>query len=106
MTMNKTEVVIEMNNKKTDFTISEFGKKARVSVRTLRFYEEIGLLVPVRKNSSGHRLYGLAELAKLQQIQSLKFLGYSLREIIDFMGSETSEFVRLEMSLPLQQKKG
>src|SRR5690625_4307161 len=97
MYVNKTEVVTEMDNKKPAFTISEFGKQARVSVRTLRYYEEIGLLVPMRKNSSGHRLYGLIELAKLQQIQSLKFLGYSLREIIDFMGSETSEFVRLDM---------
>lgn len=104
MTMNKTEVFTEMDNKKTDFTISEFGKQARVSVRTLGFYEEKGLLVPVRKNSSGHRLYGLAELAKLQQIQSLKFLGYSLQEIKDLMGSEESAFVRLEKSLTLQHR--
>lgn len=61
-----------MKNQGPAFTISEFGKRARITVRTLRFYEELGLLVPAQQNSSGHRLYGLAELAKLQQIQSLK----------------------------------
>lgn len=104
MYVNKTEVVTEMDNKKPAFTISEFGKQARVSVRTLRYYEEIGLLVPMRKNSSGHRLYGLIELAKLQQIQSLKFLGYSLQEIKDLMGNNANAFVQLEKSLPLQLK--
>lgn len=104
MIKNKTEVVSEMDNKKSDFTISEFGKQARVSVRTLRFYEEIGLLVSMRKNSSGHRLYGLVELAKLQQIQSLKFLGYSLQEIKDLMESDACVFVQLEKSLPMQHR--
>lgn len=64
-----------MENNETTFTIGEFGRRARITVRTLRFYEELELLISPRQNSAGHRLYGLAELAKLQQIQSLKFLG-------------------------------
>lgn len=98
------EVVIKMDNKTPFYTISEFGKHARVSVRTLRFYEELGILVPGQRNRSGHRLYGLTELAKLQQIQSLKFLGYSLQEIKDLIKNEADAFGHLEHTLPLQHK--
>lgn len=93
-----------MKNQEPAFTISEFGSRARVTVRTLRFYEELGLLVPSQKNSSGHRLYGLEELAKLQQIQSLKFLGYSLQEVKNLMADDPDAFTQLEKSLPLQHK--
>lgn len=86
------------------FTIGEFGKRARITVRTLRFYEEVGLLVPTQKNSAGHRLYGLEELAKLQQIQALKFLGYSLQKIKDMMGNEANALAQLEKSLPMQHR--
>ncbi|MFC4402998.1 MerR family transcriptional regulator [Gracilibacillus xinjiangensis] len=93
-----------MGNQEPVFTISEFGKRAKITVRTLRFYEELGLLVPEQKNSSGHRLYGLAELVKLQQIQSLKFIGYSLQEIKNLMENDTNALTQLEKSLPLQHK--
>lgn len=92
-----------MQNQESEFTISEFGRKARITVRTLRFYEELGLLVPDKANNSGHRLYGMTELAKLQQIQSLKFLGYSLQEIKNLIGNEDTVF-QLEKSLPSQHK--
>jgi len=93
-----------MDNQEPVFTISEFGKRARITVRTLRFYEELGLLVATQKNKAGHRLYGLAELAKLQQIQSLKFIGYSLQEIANLIGEDTDALTQLENSLPLQHK--
>ncbi|WP_394184116.1 MerR family transcriptional regulator [Metabacillus halosaccharovorans] len=91
-----------MENQEPFFTISEFGKRARITVRTLRFYEEIGLLKPTQQNSSGHRLYGLTELAKLQLIQSLKFLGYSLQEIKKLIENDTDAVAQLNKSLPLQ----
>ncbi|WP_175640401.1 MerR family transcriptional regulator [Metabacillus schmidteae] len=91
-----------MENQEPFFTISEFGKRARITVRTLRFYEEIGLLNPTQQNSSGHRLYGLTELAKLQQIQSLKFLGYSLQGIKELIKNDTDAVTQLNKSLPLQ----
>ncbi|WP_062049700.1 MerR family transcriptional regulator [Bacillus sp. JCM 19034] len=93
-----------MENQEQTFTISEFGRRARITVRTLRFYEELGLLVPSRQNHLGHRIYGLGELAKLQQIQSLKFLGYSLQEIKSLLQSESKSVEHLEQSLPLQLK--
>lgn len=93
-----------MENQEHVYTISEFGKNARTTVRTLRFYEELGLLTPVKHNKSGHKLYGFEDLAKLQQIQSLKFLGYSLQEIKSLMDNDSDVSKQLEKSLPWQHK--
>jgi DNA-binding transcriptional MerR regulator len=61
--------------------IGDLAKRAGVSVRTLHYYDEIGLLCPVRVTASKHRVYGPAELARLQQIKSLRQLGFSLDEV-------------------------
>jgi DNA-binding transcriptional MerR regulator len=56
------------------------AKRTGLSVRALHHYDEIGLLQPSRLTDSGHRLYGQAELVRLQQIKSLRQLGFSLDE--------------------------
>jgi DNA-binding transcriptional MerR regulator len=66
------------------YRITEFARKASVSVRTLRYYDKLGLLVP-KHNQSGHRLYTDEDLIQLQYILSLKFLGFSLKEIKNFL---------------------
>jgi len=93
-----------MGNQELEFTISEFGKRTRTTVRTLRFYEELGLLTPAKRNGSGHKLYGFEDLAKLQQIQSLKFLGYSLQEIKNLLDNNSDAQNQLKNSLPFQHK--
>ncbi|MFF2794075.1 MerR family transcriptional regulator [Lysinibacillus xylanilyticus] len=70
------------------FHINEFKKLSGVSVRTLRYYDEIGLLKPVSKTEGGHRLYTNTELKKLQQIQFLKTIGFQLSEIKMMLESE------------------
>jgi MerR family transcriptional regulator, thiopeptide resistance regulator len=50
-------------------------------VRTLRYYDRVGLLSPSVRTEAGHRRYSDADLARLQQILALKFLGFSLDEI-------------------------
>jgi len=50
-------------------------------VRALHHYEEVGLLTPSGRTESGHRLYAWAEVLRLQQIASLRALGFSLAEI-------------------------
>jgi DNA-binding transcriptional MerR regulator len=52
-----------------------------VSVRTLRYYDREGLLAPSRRTEAGYRLYTDDDLARLEQILALKFLGFSLDEI-------------------------
>jgi len=59
-----------------------------VSVRTLRYYDKIGLLKPASKTQGGHRLYSNTELKKLQQIQFLKTIGFQLSEIKIMLESE------------------
>lgn len=93
-----------MDTQELVFTISEFGKRTTTTVRTLRFYEELGLLVPTKRNASGHKLYGFEDLTKLQQIQSLKFLGYSLQEIKNLIENESDVAQQLEKSLHWQHK--
>jgi len=61
--------------------IGDLAKRTGVSVRTLHYYDEIGLLHPKTVTSSRHRVYGPAELVRLQQIKSLRRLGFSLEEV-------------------------
>ncbi|GAF66773.1 putative transcriptional regulator [Bacillus sp. TS-2] len=86
------------------YTIGEFGAKTGLSSRTLRFYEELGILYPKQRNQNGHRLYGLEELATLQRIQSLKFIGYSLQEIKEILSSEKITLESFANTLPVQKK--
>ncbi len=62
-------------------TIHTVSKQTGISVRTLRYYEEIGLLLPTTRTDGGHRIYGENELKTLQQIVFLKALGFKLKEI-------------------------
>ena len=61
--------------------VGDLAKQTGLSVRTLHYYDEIGLLQPRDVTSSGHRVYGADELARLQRIKSLRQLGFSLDEI-------------------------
>ena len=63
------------------YTTSQFAQKAAVTARTVRFYDNVGLLSPSRTTEAGHRLYSDEDLWSLQQILALKFLGFSLEEI-------------------------
>lgn len=63
------------------YRTGQFARKVGVSVRTLRYYDNVGLLSPTRHTDAGYRLYTGADLPRLQQILALKFLGFSLDEI-------------------------
>jgi DNA-binding transcriptional MerR regulator len=69
-------------------TIGQLAKRTGVTIRTLRYYDKIGLLQPSDHNEGGHRLYSFKDLKRLQQIQSLKFIGFSLKDISDFLVAE------------------
>jgi DNA-binding transcriptional MerR regulator len=64
-------------------TIAEVCARTGLSARTVRYYEELGLLPGVRRRAGGRRVYGADELARLGFIQRLKALGLSLVEIRD-----------------------
>ncbi len=64
-----------------EYTIQKLASLAGVSTRTLRYYDEIGILKPARINSSGYRIYGQAEVNRLQQILFYRELGVGLDSI-------------------------
>jgi DNA-binding transcriptional MerR regulator len=64
-----------------EYTVQKLSSLAGVSTRTLRYYDEIGILKPARINSSGYRIYGQAEVDRLQQILFYRELGVSLESI-------------------------
>ena len=64
-----------------EYTVQKLAGLAGISTRTLRYYDEIGLLKPGRVNSSGYRIYSQAEVDRLQQILFYRELGISLDSI-------------------------
>lgn len=63
--------------------VAAVARRTGVSVRTLHYYEELGLLRPSRQAGSGHRVYSLDDIQRLQQIRSLQQLGMSLSDIAE-----------------------
>ncbi|MDO4510908.1 MAG: MerR family transcriptional regulator [Bacteroidales bacterium] len=69
---------------KQKLKIGEFSKLMQVTVKTLRHYEQRGLLVPDEvDDASGYRFYSLSQMQRLGSIRTLKDLGFSLEEIKD-----------------------
>jgi DNA-binding transcriptional MerR regulator len=62
-------------------TVHEVAALAGVSTRTLRYYDELGLLPPAAATDAGYRLYADADLARLQRILFLRELGFPLKDI-------------------------
>lgn len=85
------------------YTTTEFAKKAHVSVRTIRYYDNIGLLKPSCRDSNGGRCYTNDDFFGLQKILSLKFFGFSLKEIEqltrDMASKEAAEIFNLQIKL-------
>ena len=63
------------------YTSGQFAKKAHVTLRAIRYYDKQNILKPSARTAAGARLYTDADLAKLQQILLLKYLGFSLEDI-------------------------
>lgn len=64
-----------------EYTVQRLAALAGISARTLRYYDEIGILKPARINSSGYRIYGGKEVDLLQQILFYRELGVGLEDI-------------------------
>ncbi|MBB6669875.1 MerR family transcriptional regulator [Cohnella nanjingensis] len=65
----------------TQWKVGELAKLTGLTVRTLRFYDQIGLLSPTGYSDGGYRLYEEPDLSRLQQVLALKELGLQLDEI-------------------------
>jgi len=86
---------------------NRFAKKSGVTVRTLHHYDCIGLLKPSEHIGVGFRLYRDGDFARLQQIVTLKFIGFPLKEIkrlIEKKGSGLPAALRAQR-MTLEQKR-
>ena len=81
------------------YLVKEFAELTKVTVRTLHYYDEIGLLEPSFQKENGYRVYTDADLLKLQQVVTLKFMGFSLdevKEILDRKGYEAAKSLKIQ----------
>ncbi len=72
-------------------TVHEVAKLAGVSARTLRYYDQVGLLSPAEVSPAGYRLYNMEALKRLQQILFLRELDFPLRDIGPMLSMEAAD---------------
>lgn len=84
------------------YTTGEIAKMAGVTTRTIRYYDNKGILSPSSHNSSGHRLYTESDFIKLKRILALKYLGLSLEEV---KNTESQSFEKEDIISSLRLQK-
>lgn len=97
---------------KRQWKVGELAKLTGLTVRTLRYYDQIGLFSPSGHTDSGHRLYNESDISRLQQILSLKELGLSLEEVKSILADDnyspyevvSLQIARLKENIRIQQK--
>lgn len=90
------------------FKIGDFSKLNKISVKTLRYYDEVNLLKPVKIDSeNNYRYYSASQIPKLNRIITLKNFGFSLAEIKEMLDEKTSEndFINILKQKTLQIKE-
>ena len=85
------------------YSSGQFARLAGVSVRTIRFYDKQNILKPSYVTPAGARFYTDSDLARLQQILLLKYLGFSLDDIREMTIGDT-DYHFLKNSLNLQKR--
>ncbi|MBE7680120.1 MerR family transcriptional regulator [Paenibacillus sp. P13VS] len=87
------------------YSTGEVAKKLNISVRTLRYYDQIGLMTPSQKDNYGKRFYEDEDLLTLQKITILKMLNLSLSDIGKILSKITIEQLLHAHKKSLQQKR-
>ena len=89
-------------------TIGEVAELAGVSVRTLRHYDELGLLQPSARSEAGYRLYEHADLDRLQEILIWRQLGFPLADIkamLEAPGHDRAHAIRRQRELAERERE-
>ncbi|MFY0758929.1 MerR family transcriptional regulator [Metabacillus dongyingensis] len=97
---------------KMKWKTGELAKLTGLTIRTLRYYDQIKLFSPSKYSEAGYRLYNTTDLSRLQQILSLKDLGLTLEEIKSIFSDDTYNPIevvtlqidRLRENIRVQQK--
>jgi MerR family transcriptional regulator, copper efflux regulator len=70
--------------------IGEVAERLGLSLRTIRYYEEMGLITPETRTGGGFRLYGNEEIERLRLIMEMKPLGFSVSEMGEMIAARTT----------------
>lgn len=89
----------------TEWPIRDLANATGLTSRTLRYYEQIGLLLPSRVAGNGYRFYGEAEISRLYRILSLRALGVPLADIRRTLDDEASLADAIETHLALLEER-
>ena len=95
------------------YSIGQLSKNTNISIRTLRYYDEIGLLKPAKVAESGYRYYSNEEIKMLQHITALKELGFtlaSIKELLLSTGREMQEqrwrdYLEFELAAIVEERR-
>lgn len=90
------------------YQAGEFAARAGVTVRTLHYYDETGLLEPSMRSEAGYRLYSDGDLVRLGQISTLQLIGFPLKhikEILDGKQLTLASALRLQREMIVQKRK-
>jgi DNA-binding transcriptional MerR regulator len=71
-------------------TIGQLADRTGVSVRTIRYWSDVGVLTPERRSAGGYRLYGAEAVARLELVRTLRELGLGLDEVSQIVRSEAT----------------
>ncbi|WP_261807991.1 MerR family transcriptional regulator [Paenibacillus sp. N3.4] len=91
-------------DKKDCLTTGQMAKQTGLTLRTLRYYDQIGLLSPSQHDHRSKRLYEKKDMMKLQKIQTLKYIGLSLDIIKNMMNDDSLPEQDLRRSLTMQKE--
>src|SRR5699024_6325798 len=88
------------------YSIGKLSKKTGVTIPTLDYYDEIGLIVPSSKTEGGHRLYDEDDVLRLEQVLALKYMGFSLQQVQEVLNESATNWEQsLEKQLLMIQEK-
>lgn len=87
-------------------TIADVSKKINISPYTLRYYEEIGLIPPVKRNKCGVRNYGEVDLKWIKFIKCMRSAGLSIEELVKYteLFKEGEETIVIRMDILVEQR--
>ena len=86
-------------------TIGEVAKRTKVPVKTIRYYDEVGILTPDEVSEAGYRLYGDAQVGRLGLIRTLRETGFSIKDVRQLLAGETSPDEAIALQLEVIQKQ-
>ncbi|MFT7486984.1 MAG: MerR family copper efflux transcriptional regulator [Candidatus Paceibacteria bacterium] len=83
--------------------IGDFARLAETNLRTLRYYEELGLLMPATRSTGGFRYYRPTDVNRVRLIWDLQQLGLPLERIAEQLGHRSERLPTKELAARLQQ---